>query len=325
MLGISPREVSFSVRGFHLGDHETRSRLEAAGAAFVRGYQLALDIGEPEHVGRVIDATEGRARASLARGADTDHGGGGRADGIGFVFEGAAMALSLLDALSPIPGDRLARFREGPAARSVYTVNVGVGWALARLPRWRWRPLLCRLDPLLGWLAWDGYGFHQVFFHPREPVRAPLPGYVAHATAQGAGRALWFFCCGDADLVAGEVRRYRPEFHGDVWSGVGLAATYAGGPQDHVTRLPRLAGAHAPALAQGAAFAAKARIRLGVPPAHTEAATLALAGVGSAEAAAVTDRVLAGLAGHTGPVPAYEEWRRRVARELTTTGSSHVA
>ena len=42
-------------------------------------------------------------------------------------------------------------------------MHVGLGWALARLRR-SVTPYLAQLDPLLGWLAVDGYGFHEGYF-----------------------------------------------------------------------------------------------------------------------------------------------------------------
>ena len=61
-------------------------------------------------------------------------------------------------------GTRSARsFLAGPGAAHTYMVHVGAGWALAQLRR-RVDRALARLDPLLGWLAVDGYGFHQGYF-----------------------------------------------------------------------------------------------------------------------------------------------------------------
>jgi hypothetical protein len=73
---------------------------------------------------------------------------------------------------------------------------VGLGWAWARLPGNPERRLPA-LDPLLGWLAVDGYGFHEGYFHWRRRVSArELPrGLSASARRvfdQGLGRSLWF-------------------------------------------------------------------------------------------------------------------------------------
>ena len=67
-------------------------------------------------------------------------------------------------------------------------IHVGVGWAWARLPVNLARGK-ARFDPVLRWLALDGYGFHEAFFkwprylaganHPRR-----LTGYDARAFDQ---------------------------------------------------------------------------------------------------------------------------------------------
>jgi len=65
---------------------------------------------------------------------------------------------------------------------------------------------------------------------------------------------------------------------------------------------------HLPAMAQGAAFAAKARSRAGNPAAHTERACLMFCGMPASEAAAVTDAALENL---TGDIP-FRVWRERI-------------
>ena len=49
----------------------------------------------------------------------------------GFAYEGASMALAILDGMLPAGGKRLDRFVTGPAAHQVYTAHVGAGWAMA--------------------------------------------------------------------------------------------------------------------------------------------------------------------------------------------------
>ena len=100
--------------------------------------------------------------------------------------------------------------------------------------------------------------------------------------------------------------------HADLWSGVGLACAYAGGvPSPAIEGLAELAGPHHPHVAQGAAFAAKARQRAGNPVEHTELACRILCGMAADEAAGLTDRALADLADRGG-LPAYEVWRGRI-------------
>lgn len=300
LLGIDPAEATFARRGFTAAP-AARRRLERVGAAFLQGYHAALEAGSIAALAPRLDEAEPELR--------------------GFAHEGAAMALALLDALTPWSRRRLAAFLEGPGAPHAYMAHVGAGWALARLRR-PFRRVPRGMDPLLGWLAADGYGFHEGYFHPRRTVEAGavprrVSGYAARAFDQGVGRSLWFARGADPARVAAAIARFDPHRHGDLWSGAGLACAYAGGGGGgEAEALAALAGAHRPALAQGAAFAAGARRRAGNPAPHTERACRALCGVPARAAADVTDAALEGLAPRGG-LPAYEAWRLRIQRHFS--------
>lgn len=299
-FGISPEETSFARRGFRAATQEARERLEGIGRVFVDGYHAALRAGVPDAVEFSLDRIAPDLR--------------------GFAFEGASMGFSILDIVTPWRADRVVRFLAGEGTAHGYMIHVGMGWALARLRR-PIEPALARADPLLGWLVVDGYGFHEGYFHHdhtvgRQVVPKRLRGYALRAFDQGVGRSLWFAFGAGVDDIAATVGRFPAERRGDLWSGVGLACTYAGGAsRSAMERLPALAGEHAAHVAQGAAFGAKARQRGGNLRAHTEAACLVLCGCSAARAAAVTDDALAGLQ-EGGDDPAYETWRRRVRAAL---------
>jgi hypothetical protein len=78
--------------------------------------------------------------------------------------------------------------------------------------------------------------------------------------------------------------------------------------------LVRSAGEHAPALAQGVAFAASARDRAGNMAAHTELACQVVWGLTAAETTAVTLGARPDLPPDNvdSPVPAFEVWRRQI-------------
>jgi hypothetical protein len=97
----------------------------------------------------------------------------------GFAFEGAAMGFALLDLVMPWRGRRFARFITGPAAAHIYMAHVGAGWALARTsPYLAWR--LGSFDPLLQWLATDGYGFTPgIFIMARRSISGIAHGDFA--------------------------------------------------------------------------------------------------------------------------------------------------
>jgi hypothetical protein len=310
-LAISPGETEFARRGFPTADPNRRVHLEKMAASFVEGYNLALDQPRAAELSQRLDAIEPLRR--------------------GFAYEGAAMALAILDGITPWNRGRVAALLEGAGEAHVYMVYVGVGWAAARLPWLNVDRYLRRLDPLLRWLAADGFGFHEGFFYWRTHfderiLSRHVRGYAARAFDQGLGRSLWFVAGADVDQIAMRIAQFPPHRQGDLYSGVGLACTYAGGAlQQDVERLAMLCGEYRPAVAQGAAFAAKARLRAGYAPDHTEMACEALAGMSAAATARVTDEALAGLqTAHEemSEQPAYEYWRQRVQ---TLIISGHIS
>ena len=296
MFGISPKETTFAHRGFWQGDPAVREQLEYIGKMFVRGYHEALDENGPDALAARLDTVDIEFR--------------------GFAFEGASMSLALQDYLLPWRRDRLRSFMAGPASAHIYHAHVGAGWALARLRRRVERPL-SRLDPLLGWLAVDGYGFHEGYFHTERTVLEQatpgrLTGYARRVFDQGVGRSLWFVECADVDRIAATIAAFDPSRRADLWSGVSLACGYAGGVgREQVEALRDAAAAYEPQLAQGAAFAAGARQRAGNPVPHTDLACRVLTGTSAESAAALTDETAVDLP-HDGPDPAYEVWRQRI-------------
>jgi hypothetical protein len=295
LLGLAAQEVTFARRGFQGGETTDRQWLEQIGCTFLYGYHAALLDDTPALLARRLTEVEPEL--------------------CGFAFEGAAMGLCLLDMLIPWRCCRLQDFLAGPGAAHTYIVHVGAGWALALLRR-RVEPLLARLDPVLRWLAVDGYGFYHGYFHwPRYiaghvPPCRRLRGYACRVFDQGLGRSLWFVAGADVAHISATIAALPPWRHADLWSGVGLACAYAG----RVTRralavLYDAAGPYQAHLAQGAAFAAQARQRAGNPALHTDLACTVLCGV-SADAAAHIAEVTRQELPPDGVEPAYEVWRR---------------
>ena len=303
--------TSLDKRGFHKKDSESQALLEKIGTLFLAGYADAIEAISVSDAQERLATIEHRFR--------------------GFAYEGAGMGYAMLDGLPFGHRHHAEDFLAGPAEDQVYIVYCGIGWAMARLPRFRW-PKADDLDPLLRWLVLDGYGFHQAYFktrryvheHYRDP-QFPWPDdesrpYANRAIDQGIGRALWFVGCTDVPEVSTLVSRFPAERHGDLWAGVGLAATYAcGANQDELARLAENAGEYRPQLAQGSSFAAEARARAGLLIPQTEIATQVLCGTDPVTAARVSvearpERI------ENGAEPAYEVWRRRTANALVSLG-----
>jgi hypothetical protein len=276
-FGISLEEATFARRGFSVSEAGAQQRLEQIGYVFLQGYHAALEENAPEALALRLRAVDAELR--------------------GFAFEGAAMGLTLLDHFSFWRGKRLQTFLNGPGAAHVYMAHVGVGWAMARLPwlRRHAEQYLTRLDPLLCWLAVDGYGFHEGYFKGRRAIeRRAIPdqlkGYARRVFDQGLGRSLWFVDGADVLRISCTVASFEPERHADLWSGLGLACAYAGGVGHAAIEAMRIAAQpYTPQLAQGVAFAAKARQRANNPAAHTEMACKVLCGLSAEAAALITD------------------------------------
>ncbi len=298
--------TDLDVRGFHVKSPQARDLLETIGRTFLQGYGEAAEAARVADLGPALDRIPTRFR--------------------GFGYEGAAMALAVRDGL-PFGGGKVARFLAGAGAEHVYMAYVGVGWAMARLPRFRWSRLHLP-DSLLRWLALDGYGFHQAYFRTRRYVveqfreeRFPWPadddmGYAGRAIDQGIGRALWFVGGTDVPQVTRLIDNFAESRRADLYAGVGLAATYAGGADETELReLWRRAGTYRAHLIQGSAFAATARVRAGLVVPHVETATRLFCGMSALDAAAVTERVRPGFS-LPGEPPAYEVWRDQIRRTL---------
>ena len=301
LFGISPDEVTFAKRGFPDASRDRRERLEGVAGRFVDGYHAGLRCTEPEALAEDLQNVPLEDR--------------------GFAFEGAGMSLALLDILTPWNRRRLSKFLETSGEPHVYMIHIGAGWALARLHR-RIEPTLARLDPVLGWLALDGYGFHEGFFHWRETyesghVPARLRGYARRGFDQGAGRSLWFVSGADVVRAAETIASFEPRRRADLWAGIGLAACYAGGTAvEELEWLVDCAGEHRRWLAQGCAFAAKARQRAGNVCAHNLLACQTICRVSLDIAAKACDVAMENLPPDSSE-PAFEIWRQRIAEEFS--------
>lgn len=310
LFGVSEKKVMFSELGIEAAE-PIRLRLEEAGRSFLAGYHGALEEdGGLDRLAARLDALHPHQR--------------------GFAYEGTGFGLVVRDLLAPWRPRRLAAFFTGPGVRYVHLIHVGAGWALARL-RLPFAALRRRLDPLYGWLALDGYGFHEGYFHPARSLDRRLRprrlrGYELAVFDTGIGRSLWFREASDPARIIARVAQFPEQRRADLWSGVGLAAAYAGGVDaETLQRLKLAAGPAQPALAQGTAFGAKARALQGTPPAWTELVAEILCGATATEAAAVTDRELSALPAEDGPGDEgsrFAVWRRRIQRRLSGSGEA---
>jgi enediyne biosynthesis protein E2 len=296
-------EVTFTKRGFPAVASAATQRLEAIPQAVICGFEWGIDAHDQWEVERRLDLVDAELR--------------------GFAYEGVTMAFTVLDATGR--GHRTRDLLLGPGRRHIFLAYIGMGFAMARLPRPLWKKVVPDLTgdpyyPTMSWLAVDGYGFDRAYFDTRRWVdaqQAPAPyrwagspEYFPRAVDQGIGRALWFICGGHAPDVATAAGRFAIRRQPDLWSGIGLAAAFAGGCDgDGLAALRRAAGDHWTQLALGTVFAAKARAYAGLVPDHTTTACSVLADISIDKAVALAD---ATEVSSPESEPAYEIWRQRI-------------
>lgn len=301
IIKISPAETNFERRGFYQNNIQIQQHLEKVGYTFLLGYHAAI---KDEGL-KALEVELNQVELELR----------------GFAFEGAGMGLALLDILTPWNKQRLQFYLESFGSSHIYMAHVGIGWVLARLHRGIEKALE-QLDPLLGWLVVDGYGFHEGYFHwpqsiEKQQVPKAISGYACRVFDQGLGRSLWFVKGADIDQISQTITNFSKERHADLWSGVGLACAYAGGVDfSAIKSLREVAKSYQPQLAQGAAFAAKARQRARNPAKHTELACQILCDLSAASAAEITDAALAQILPNASK-PMYEIWRSRIQAQFT--------
>ncbi|MEV0963603.1 MULTISPECIES: DUF1702 family protein [unclassified Streptomyces] len=300
-------ETTMEVRGFHVKSAEAKARLEHIGEVFLKGYAYAVEAASPAEAEELLENVPRDMR--------------------GFAYEGAGMGAAVYDSL-PGHGGRLEGLLTGEGRHHDYMIYVGIGWAMARLPKPLW-PDIRTTDPLLRWLALDGYGFHQAYFKTGAYVRTPGTQhpfrwngghnhYTLNAIDQGIGRALWFVGGTDPEVVTDLIRAYPERRHGDLYAGAGLACAYAGGvSEDELAHFAESAGRHRWSLAQGAAFATEARVKAGTVIDHTHLAARVVCGT-TAERASRVCRDTRPQAPGGGVAPDYETWRRDIAAELAS-------
>ncbi|NNC95396.1 MAG: DUF1702 family protein [Chitinophagales bacterium] len=302
LFGVNKSQATFKKRKFTCDDKKLQDHLEQIGFYFLDGYHFALTSESHEELKLKLETIPDFYK--------------------GFSYEGAAMGLTIMEYVPFIGNGSFSKFLDGIGSVHNYMSFVGAGWALSRLPV-KVSKHVHRYDNLLKYLVLDGHGFHEAFFNTDKIVRRGhipnYPGYQKCAFAQGAGRALWFVFGANPEQIKDGINKFPEKFHPDLWSGVGLAATYASGVGETVIRdLKSIANGNGQHLAQGAVFAAKARRKAGLIDERNEMACSILTGMPVFEAAQIADDTLTDL-----PVvnsterPSYEIWRSRIRYRIS--------
>jgi len=300
-LCLDASEADFAVRKFVKRSPAEVDRFELIGKTFIEGYNLAL-LGKAP-IATIINSSN----------ATPSH--------LGFYSEGVAMGAAIADALPSLNSKNLDKWIAQERAQYDYLNHIGAGWALAKVP-WRKKKILDVLNPTWKWLAFDGLGFHDTYFYHEKITkgwkRKRLKGYEGRAYDQGVGRALWFVACGDLAIAKELIDHLdcNSDRGQDLWSGLGLAITYAGG---ELPNSPEniIDSRYLPSLAQGCAFALEARSKQGFFPKNCkEVAKLLIPSISINDCVALVKESLSEVRNRNVDEQ-YEFWRVRVRDKLS--------
>lgn len=311
-------EGTFAARGFDTSDAPARQQLETATLMFLVGYEFAI-----EHKGHdaLVDRLETLQREFK-----------------GFAYEGAVMALAMRDVMSPFPGNKVTEtfmagpdYDSAPGSKHVFMGYIGLGFALARLPKMLWQRALPDQSkivdhPSLRWMVMDGYGFHMAFFDHRKWVDQQYVGqkypwdtdidYTNRVIDQGIGRGMWFVYGGSVERLLAAINRFPEARRADLFSGAGVAASYAGGVDvASLELLLKGSGQYRAEVAQGAVFALRARVVSDLLTPHNELAAQVFCGCSAQEASDIAARDIVGIPDdQTGST--YELFRQRIMQHF---------
>ncbi|GAB1544331.1 DUF1702 family protein [Scytonema sp. NUACC21] len=270
----------WAARGMSAIAPSVQQRLRQIRGSLIQGFQAALATDELEAIVPKLNGIEDELR--------------------GFAFEGVGMGLTQRDLIAPSKQNRVEAFVAGPGAGYEHFVYVGVGLMLGKTPV-PVEPYVSQLNPTKVWFVIDGYGFQHGLSHWQKyldglAMPEHLSGYASRVFDQGMGRSIWFVDGADATRISQTIGAFPPIRQADLWGGIGFVCTYSGGVERATLEALRTAaGSYEFQLAQGAAFAAKSRQRIGSYSAYTELACEVLWGMGAAAVTKKQDLALQNL------------------------------
>jgi enediyne biosynthesis protein E3 len=284
LLELSPKEASFSRRGFPSSGSSSRGHLEKIILTFIEAYNMAVAATDMVQLTSRMDSSFAPAF-------------------VGFAYEGAGLYYGLSDLLIPRSESRLNLFTRSAAQRHDFITMVGAGFAIARAPLGlhRLESYQRTLDPLTAWCLADGYGFHQGFFHWKRFIerRESAPGFLNPQNRSlfdaGVGRSMWWVFGAEPASIATAISRFDDDRRPEMWAGIGTAVAYAGGGRRGAgSRLLDLAGACRFDLLSGIPFAAHMREKGRSSSEWTDQVCAQLLGLSVAETSSLIATELAG-------------------------------
>ncbi len=252
------KEANFSVRKFEEG-YEAQSRLEMVAKTVVNGYNTTVEHGLNDDL-RAISQSISKELS-------------------GFFHEGIGMGLYALDLVSLKKKNLLVSYIIEKDKKHEYMSYIGAGLTCGVFNA-SYEKLMNKIDPMSGSLVLDGVGFYYAMFKTKKtiakyyvPRKIKSNPFYLERFDNGLGRALWFYNSGEPENIQKTINTFPEKRRANIWSGIGLAATYAGGvSNEKIHELKRVSGVHQIMLAQGALLAAHTRHTAGNP--HEDDSTI---------------------------------------------------
>jgi hypothetical protein len=298
----------FDVRGFNHAS-PARARLEQVAMTVISYYNVAVEEGCGDnlvaHLGFVSDEL------------------------CGFAHEGAGMGLYAIDAVAPFSRGNFDRYIAGQGRSHLYVSFVGAGLAIAAI-RLSYERAIRKYRHFSRVLIMDGYGFFHAYFRTNPTVRGlRLPSKVAanetwrqHYDA-GVGRALWFVEGGDPERLANTIAAFPPGRRPQLWAGVGLACTYAGGvSRQSIRRLLELGAGYEVMVGLGSLLACHARHRAGNPAAHNDLAAQTLTGLSAEQLHRIAEDELTRIDEYAETTDGQDTWSAWLGRIRSSLSNS---
>ncbi|XLS29693.1 DUF1702 family protein [Flavobacteriaceae bacterium M23B6Z8] len=252
LFALPLSEANFKVRGFTKGS-SAQNRLEMVAKTVVSGYNTALETG----LSNDLETHTKYVKTEL----------------VGFFNEGIGMGLYTLDVFSIFNKNRFWNFIRTKGKHHEYMSYIGAGIASGVFFNLPFKRFVEKADPTSGLLILNGLGFYYAYFKPKKtlqhfyiPKSVQKDRFFIECYDNGIGRALWFYNGGIPSEIANTISNFPLERQGAIWSGVGLAATYAGGVSElKIRELKEEAGSFAYMLGEGAVLACHTRDIAGNP------------------------------------------------------------
>lgn len=248
ILGLGLHEATFAVRGFE-ENTGAQARLEEVAKTVVYGYNTALEAGNNEED---LTALTNRTKPELQ----------------GFLSEGLAMGLFTVGRFSFGGSSSFWKFARQNHGRHEYMSYIGAGLAIGVFGS-SFEKFIDKACPMCGHLVLDGIGFYYAMFKTQKGIEEQyVPKKIADNQFyqarydNGLGRALWFYASGRPKVILREIDKFPQSRRGNIWSGIGLAASYAGGVgEEDIHELAASAKEYSLYLGQGCFLAVHTRYR----------------------------------------------------------------